>query len=181
MIAKLVKKSNQSIVTLEEAKEHLKILHAYEDLYLNSLLYVVTDTLENELEKDLVDTEYVFAIFDQVEEGEQIMFPNSPIVEVKEVLVYNDSTLIESGVAYTSTDEYITFSALPETYTRIEINYKKGYESVDDIPTAIKQAALLTLTDLYLHRGSIVVGKTVIHLQKTVDRLLQPYRKVRFI
>ncbi|WP_215225859.1 head-tail connector protein [Echinicola shivajiensis] len=181
MIAKLTKKSNQSIVTLDEAKEHLKILHTHEDLYLNSLLYVVTDTIENELEKDLVDTSYTFSIFEEVEVNENILFPNSPIVAIESVKFFDNSTEIVSGFTYSNSDEYITFSELPSDYTRIEITYKKGYEDVDDIPTAIKQAALLQLTDLYLLRGSIVIGKTVIHLNKTVDRLLQPYRKVRFI
>ncbi|NHE57959.1 head-tail connector protein [Cyclobacterium plantarum] len=180
MIAKLSKKSNQTILSLEDAKEHLRILHSHEDLYLNSLLYVVTDTLENELDSDLVDTEYVFSIYEKVKVNESILFPNPPIVQVKEVKVYNDTTLIESGISYTNSDEYIVFSELPLEFTRIEITYKKGYEDKDDIPKAIKQAALLFLTDLYMNRGSIVIGKTVFHLEKTIDRLIQPYRKVKF-
>jgi uncharacterized phiE125 gp8 family phage protein len=182
MVARLVKKSNQNIVSLEEAKEHLRVLHTHEDMYIDSLLQVITDSIENDLDKDLVDTDYVFAIFDKVVVGEEIYFPNSPIYNVTSVQFLNGTTAVSSSLfEYTSSDEYIKFSLLPEEYSRINITYKKGFEDSADLPQAIKQAALILLSDLFTFRGSLVIGKTVVHLDKVVQRLLQPYKQVRFL
>lgn len=181
MIAKVIKKNNQTINSLEEAKQHLRILHTHEDIYIYSLLQVVTDSVENELDKDLVDTEYTLSIYEKIDVNEEIYFPNSPIYNVIDVKVYNGNTVIDSiEYSYINSDEYIKFSNLPESYTRIEITYKKGFENADDLPTAIKQAGLILLTDLYQFRGSLIVGKSIVSLDKTLQRLLQPYKQVRF-
>lgn len=182
MVAKLLKKSNQTIVSLEQAKEHLRILHTHEDMYINNLLVVVTDSIEAELDKDLVDTEYTLFIYDAVELNEEIHFPNSPIYNVLDVKFYNGITLIDPiNYEFSNTDEYIKFTSLPLDYTKIEIVYKKGFENTDDLPSTIRQASLIMLTDLYQYRGSFVVGKSLVSLDKTLQRLLQPYKQVRFL
>ncbi len=182
MIANLVKKTNETIVSIEEAKQHLRILHTHEDFYLNSLLSVITTSIENELDKDLVDTLYQLSIFSKVNEGDEIYFPNAPIYNVTQVVVKNGNTVIDStDYEYSNSDEYIKFSLLPSEYTSILISYKKGFENSLDLPTPIKQAALLMLSDLYLYRGSIIVGKTVMILEKSIQRLLQPYRNIKFM
>lgn len=180
MVANLIRKSNEVIVSLSEAKEHLRILHTHEDFYISALLGVITTSIENELDRDLVDTEYKLSIFSKVAVGEQIHFPNPPVYSVTKVEVFNESTLIEAGVTYTNSDEYFTFTALPETYTSINITYKKGFENAADVPTPLKQAALLMLSDLYLFRGSLVIGKSVVVLERTIQRLIQPYKNVNF-
>lgn len=181
MVARLVKKNNQTIVSLEQAKEHLRILHTYEDIYIDSLLQVVTDSVEQELDKDLVDTDYILYVYDKVEINEEIHFPNSPIYNVTEIKIYNRNTLIDSTeYSFTNSDEYIKFDVLPNDYTKIEITYKKGFENADDLPTPIKQAGLILLTDLYQYRGSLIIGKSVVSLDKTLQRLLQPFKQIRF-
>jgi uncharacterized phiE125 gp8 family phage protein len=180
MVANLIRKNNQTIVSLSDAKSHLRILHSHEDFYIGALLSVITASIENELDRDLVDTEYKLSIFSQVAVGEQIMFPNSPVYSVTDVQFFNGATEIEEGFAYTNSDEYIVFSELPAEYTSIVITYKKGFENAADVPTPIKQAALLMLSDLYLFRGSLVIGKSVVVLEKTIQSLLQPYKNVNF-
>ncbi|MDR7130692.1 putative phiE125 gp8 family phage protein [Algoriphagus sp. 4150] len=182
MIAKVIKKSTQTIINLSEAKDHLRILHNYEDLYINTLLSVVTDSIENELDRDLVDTTYQFAIFDKLVENENILFPNAPIYNVTDVKFFNDQTEIDSSeFEFSFSDEYIKFSLLPSDYTHLQITYKKGIEDSDDLPEAIKQAAKIMLTDLYQFRGTLVIGKSVVNLHKVVQRLLQPYKNVSFL
>ena len=182
MIAKLVKKSNETIVSLEEAKAHLIILHTNEDFYINSLLGVITTSIENNLDKDLVDTSYQLSIYSQVAVNEEVYFPNSPIYNVTGVIVKNNDEVIDSELySFSFTDEYVKFNLLPDSYTSIDITYKKGFESSDDLPTPIKQAALLMLSDLYLYRGSIIVGKSIMILEKSIDALLRPYKNVKFM
>ncbi|ERM82383.1 hypothetical protein P872_18480 [Rhodonellum psychrophilum GCM71 = DSM 17998] len=181
MLAKLVKKSTETIINLNEAKEHLKILSSHEDLYINGLLDVVTASIESDLDKDLVDTHYIFQIFDKININEELHFPNTPIYKVEEVKVYEGTNIISNtAYSYSNSDEYIKFDLLPENYSRIDIKYKKGFESSIDLPTPIKQAAKIMLTDLYLYRGTIIIGKSVITLDKTVQRLLQPYKNISF-
>lgn len=181
MIANLLRKSNETLVTLSDAKEHLRILHAHEDFYISTLLGVITTSIENELDKDLVDTEYQLSIFSKVGVGEEIYFPNPPVYNVINVKIFNEGTEITEGFDFTNSDEYIKFSELPEHFTSIVITYKKGFESADDVPAPIKQAALLMLSDLYLFRGSLVIGKSVVVLEKTIQSLLRPYKKVNFV
>ena len=182
MVAKLIKKSNETIVGLEEAKAHLRILHTNEDFYLNSLLGVITTSIENNLDKDLVDTTYSLYIYSAIAIGEEIHFPNSPIYNVTGAIIKDRETVIASAeYSYTFTDEYIKFISLPANYTSIEVVYKKGFESSEDLPTPIKQAALLMLSDLYLYRGSIIVGKSIMILEKSIAALLRPYQNVKFM
>ncbi len=182
MVAKLIKKSNQTLVSLDEAKAHLRILHNSEDFYLNALLDVVTTAIENHLDKDLVDTQYSFYLYSKVGLGEEIHFPNSPIYSVSSVVIKHGETLVDaSEYSYTYTDEYISFDSLPDDYTELVINYRKGFESSEDLPTPIKQAALLMLSDHYLYRGSIIVGKSLVVMEKSIDALLRPYRNVKFM
>lgn len=182
MVAKLIRKSNETIVSLEEAKAHLRILHSNEDFYLNSLLGVITTSIENNLDKDLVDTTYSLYIYSAVTIGEEIHFPNNPIYNVTEVIIKDGETVIDSAeYSYTFTDEYIKFNSLPASYSSIETVYKKGFESSEDLPTSIKQAALLMLSDLYLYRGSIIAGKSIMILEKSIDALLRPYKNVKFM
>ncbi|SIS88615.1 head-tail connector protein [Belliella pelovolcani] len=181
MIAKVVKKSNETLIQLEEAKQHLRILHNHEDIYIYSLLQVVTDTIENELDKDLVDTEYTLSIFENIKENEEIYFPNSPIYSIVDVKFFNGNNVIDSQeYNYINSDEYLKFTLLPSLYTSIQIVYKKGFESSNDLPSTIKQAGLILLTDLYQYRGSLIVGKSIVSLDKTLQRLLQPYKQIRF-
>ncbi len=182
MIAKVVKKSNQTLISLNEAKDHLRILNNFEDVYINALLSVVTESIENELDRDLVDTEYQFLIYEKVEVNESIYFPNSPIYNVIEVKFFNDLIEIDSSeFDYSFSDEFISFSQLPESYTSIKITYKKGIEDSEDLPDGIKQASKIMLTDLYQFRGTIILGKSVVNMDKVVQRLLQPYKKVKFL
>jgi uncharacterized phiE125 gp8 family phage protein len=181
MIIKENKKSNQRILTLQEAKEHLRILHHHEDFYIDSLLYVITTTIENELDKDLVDTQYQMNIYNKIGINEEVYFSNAPVVLVESVVLKIGSTIIDPSLySYVNSDEYIKFITLPEDFTEIIITFKKGFESYEDIPAPIKQAAKLLLSDLYQFRGTIVVGKSVFIIEKAIQRLLQPYRRVSF-
>lgn len=182
MIAKVIKKSNQNLISLEDAKDHLRILNSYEDVYINTLLSVVTESIENELDRDLVDTEYQFLIYEKVQINESIYFVNAPIYNVIDVKFFDGLNEVDSNnFEFNFTDEFIKFSMLPEVYTSIKIIYKKGIEDSDDLPDGIKQAAKIMLTDLYQFRGTIILGKSVINLDKVVQRLLQPYKNVKFL
>ena len=98
-------------MSLEQAKSHLRITTAHEDFYINSLLDVVTTTLENELGVDLVDTDYVFRIYDKLKVNEPVLFPNSPVFGVSCTIKngYEDT----EEFAFSASDETITFSDLP--------------------------------------------------------------------
>jgi hypothetical protein len=133
------------------------------------------------LGKDLVDTDYVLSIFESIAVSDTVYFSNPPIVKIEQIQFFNSDTLLEEAASYSLSDESLVFDSVPEVFTRLEVTYKRGYEDKEDVPVAVKQAALLVLTDLYLNRGTFVLGKSVVHLQKTVDRLLQPYRKIKFV
>jgi len=59
----------------------------------------------------------------------------------------------------------------------IKVTYVAGYgDSADDVPGPILSAMLLKISDLYEHRGTVVVGAAVNYLQDAVDSLLRQYQ-----
>lgn len=59
----------------------------------------------------------------------------------------------------------------------IKIEFVCGYgDSGNDVPAPIKAAILLRITDMYEHRGEVIVGLTTSRIQGAVDALLRQYR-----
>jgi uncharacterized phiE125 gp8 family phage protein len=177
MYTELIKISNQNILTLAEAKNHLRITTTHEDNYINSLLDVITETIENEIQQDLVDTDYIFKMVGAVPVDTDIIFPFSPVFNVS-VKIYNGEEEIINNFSYSVSSERINFDLLPLEFDRVEVKFKKEYRDKANVQKAIKQAGLLLLTDLFQFRSTFIVGKSIVQIQNTVNRLLQPYKKV---
>lgn len=59
----------------------------------------------------------------------------------------------------------------------IKVTYVAGYgDTAADVPEGIRSAMLLKISDLYEHRGAVVVGAAVNYLNAAVDSLLRPYQ-----
>jgi len=63
----------------------------------------------------------------------------------------------------------------------IRIRFTAGYGLAPAVPEGIKQALLLMLSDLYEHRGSIVIGLSVAYIDRAIDNLLAKYRMNRIL
>jgi len=58
----------------------------------------------------------------------------------------------------------------------IKVTYVAGYgDTAADVPEGIRSAILLKISDLYEHRGTVVIGASVNYLNAAVDSLLRQY------
>lgn len=63
-------------------------------------------------------------------------------------------------------------------WNAVSITYDVGWATPDDVPSPIKQAMLLLVSQMYEHRTPEVAG-VLSAVQFTIDNLLQPYRLLR--
>jgi len=63
----------------------------------------------------------------------------------------------------------------------IQIEYACGYGAAgSDVPSKVRSAMFLKLTDLYEHRGEIVIGASVGRLHDAAESLLRQCRDWTF-
>lgn len=159
-----------SVVTLQEAKEHLQVDADY--------------TLTDELIQGFLDTaqawcEQYTGISFSVQEFVKVAAGRrtelmSPVVSIQSVKGMDDDVT----VAYAQVNNIIHTSCY-NLYNPAVIKYTAGYEP-EKLPAPIKTAIKMMVADLYQNRQSYgVVDKgSVIQLPVGVKDLLQPYSRV---
>lgn len=184
-------------VTLTEAKLHLRLAttatlaEAYtsEDDLLNDLIQAAREQVERYLERSLV-TQTRTLYLQEWPDGDTLTLPYPPLQSVTGVYYWVDEAVAESTV--TSTDYDVITGTEPgklvltsdaswptdtlRPATPIRVVYVAGYGVGTNIPSAIKSAIKLTLSDLYEHRGEVVIGVSATRIPEALDRLLATYR-----
>ena len=183
-------------VSLLEAKLHLRLattpdaalLYTQEDDLLVSLLTAACDIVESETGRQMVSgsrTEYL----EDWPAGSYIELPSPPLVSVEDIYYYADGDAVETTVdsstydvdvrsepgriVLASGESWPTDSLRPAMPIRIV--YTAGYGEPSAVPEPLRCAVKLLLTDLYEHRGEVVVGAAVARID-AVRSLLDPYR-----
>lgn len=173
-------------VTLQEAKDHLRISGSSEDTLITNLIYAARVQVENYLNRALI-TQTWDVFYDEWKN--EMLLPYPPVQSVTSVKYYDlncvQQTLSASNYwAVTQADpgsivrKYET--SWPELqYGRpsaIVVRIVAGYGDADVIPEPIKHAIKILLTDLYENRGSVVVGTNVTRNWKFVVDLIHQYK-----
>ncbi len=194
-------------VSLDEAKLHLRITHGDDDSFLTTLLQTAASIAETAVGLALINRRYLLSLdawpgtspdgwWDGVREGadlrtarNELVLPRPPLVEVHEILVYD-----ENGNAETfSPENYFTDTlGLPgrvvlkagvaapvpgRNSAGISISYTAGYGTKpDDMPVALKQGIKQLVAHLYEHRGDDD-GRAL--QQSGAGALFQPFRLMR--
>lgn len=182
------------IISLSEAKLHLRVEHDADDTLIAALVQAVTDYLDAEhgiLGRALITQRWALSLSG---------FPTErlialPVVRVRSVVsvTYYDSdnvqqTLPSESYTLIVNDERAAIylpsgSDWPDTYDRpdaVTVTYNAGYgDEASDVPQAIKQAALLLIGNFYENREAVVVGQSTADLPFGVSMLLQPFRTSR--
>ncbi|WP_103728924.1 head-tail connector protein [Novosphingobium sp. HII-3] len=178
----------EPVVTLEEAKAHLRVRHSAEDDLILSYIDAATGTIDGPdgwlgraLGRQTLEIRYpAFGTCGW------IALPYPPAVEV-ESIQYVDA----AGEAATlDPDQYELSGAMirpvwPHSFPAaawrgaagetVRIRWTAGY---DTLPAPIRAAILLMVGDLYAFRETAVVGATSadVPMSLTVQRLLSPFR-----
>lgn len=179
-----------TIITLAEAKIHLRVGDNGDDAYITSLIFAAQNIIENYCNISLMQRS-VIQTCDTWKDTEILLISppaNSGAVSLTSVQYYNTAnslttdTLTNYILDNGSTPPRLELKqdkTYPTTYERngaIRITYLCGQIAVNRIPLALKQAALIFVGQFYENRQIDIVGRTVGTIPTAAKFLMEPYR-----
>lgn len=172
-------------ITLQEAKDHLRVDDDLEDALISELIFTARSWCEQFLLRDLITQTQLLYIDGFDCQSIDIKANLQGVTTVK----YLDSDGVQQTLADT---EYVVDtvstvgrimlaygSAWPATYPElnaVEIEFDVGYGLAIDVPAPIRSAMLLLVGHYYLNRESVTVGVSVVETPQAVPMLLDFYR-----
>ena len=181
-------------VTLEEAKRHLRLAvsaaqasgYSEEDEWFERSIVAARRMVEQELGRVLI-TQTWDVYYDMWPSNRFIELPYPPLVSAAVTYRLKDDTgydntftdiitdiIEEPGRIVLAADEYWPSGTLyPVNPIKVEIVC--GYGVASDVPSGIRSAILLKLSDLHEERGDTLIGPSFKNLG-AMDSLLQQYR-----
>ena len=174
-------------VTLQEAKDHLRVVFDDEDAYIGGLIAAARTMLEGRIHRALVPQTVTFtaAAFDYY----GMKLPRTPYLGELAVeyvdaagtlgpldpAAYYLDTTVEPARIYPAPG--LTFPATSTLDQRaVRITYQAGYASPADVPASLKQWILLAIGTLYEHRATVAAGVSIATLPEDfMQWLWQPY------
>lgn len=185
-------------VTLQEAKDHLRINANDDDAYIKVLITAAREQAEDYLHRALINQTWklylsAFPFDTRGEFPEAIIVPKPPLSSVTSI-TYTDTdgasqTVSSSDYSVdTVSEEGRITPAWGETWpssraipNAVIVTFVAGYGSgASSVPARIKQGMLLVIGDMFEHRETLVIGTTTAKLLQTAETLWSPYRVERF-
>ena len=182
-------------VTLSEAKAHLRLAvtpaeasaYSAEDDWFTRAIATARTAVELELGRVLI-TQTWYAYFDKWPSGRFIELSYPPLISVTAVKYREEddtgydetlSTVVtdivsEPGRIVLDVDEYWPTETLYPV-NPIQVEFVCGYGAASAVPSGIKSAILLQISDLHEERGDVLIGPSSKNLGAR-DALLQQYR-----
>lgn len=182
-------------VTLEEAKQHLRVDSTDEDALIQTLIAASTDAVEQFTGRKLVPQvwDVYFPAFTP-----ELELPFPPIIAINEIeylssdntpTILPDSNYSFRGASMNGVIFPVDGTSYPDTYVSwnaVRVQITCGYtptspnsptELASGVPASLKCAILLILGDLYQNReGGALVNGASYEVNPTVSRLMIPYR-----
>jgi uncharacterized phiE125 gp8 family phage protein len=170
----LLQGSEIALVSLEEAKNHLRLDHSYDDEYLLSLIQTATDYVENYLKKSVMAKLWKLVGTPEIRADglSYLKLPNFPILEIISVKrIHRESSQVIKRYCLEQK------KAQPEICiygdgSPIEVVYRAGYgNQPKHIPPSVFQSVLIIAAEMYENR-------TILPMENNnlVQALLAPYR-----
>lgn len=178
-------------ITRTEAKAHLNVTSSTKDGYIDSLITTVRRGVERYLKRALI-TQTWKVYYNNWDNCLKIPFPKlQSVTHVK----YRDLEGVEQTLP--TTQYWVTNTEDPGSIVRaygvtfpelqygrpdsIEIQFVAGYGLAADVPDDIKHAMKLWLTDLFDHRGEVVIGPAGVNrIPGHIKNLIHDYRIYSF-
>lgn len=170
----LLQGSEIALVSLEEAKNHLRLDHSYDDDYLLRLIQTATDYVENYLGKSLLSKIWMLVGTPEIRSDglSYLKLPNAPILEiisVKRIQKENKQTIKRYCLEQKKTQPEICIYG---DGSSIEVIYRAGHgDKPKCVPAGISQAVLILMAEMYERRTVLSVENS-----NLVQALLAPYR-----
>jgi uncharacterized phiE125 gp8 family phage protein len=173
------------MITIEQAKVHLRVEHDEENALITSLIAAAFRYIENRTGQVFDQRDGIVMTADRLPKGSEGMeLQWTPVRSVTEVSYLDPEgvrTVLEASAL--DVEKRGVYPVLyPDTETSwpahrpqrgsIQITFNAGYE---EFPADVGAAALLIIGHLYEHRESVVIGTIPGELPMGVEMLLAPY------
>lgn len=178
-------------VTTTEAKSHLRVDISDDDTLIGSLITAAREYCEIYTGRSFATRTYRA---DLAGFADEIWLPYGPVISIESVKYY-DTASPSVQQTWAATNYQLFYNVLERAYgvsfpsvgvrpDAVQITYRAGYvdgasPEVATIPTAIKQAMLLMIGDLYENREAQVLYPGQILANPTYQVLLNAYRVYR--
>lgn len=171
-----------SVVTLLDAKAHLRVLESDDDLYIQDLLDAAEAQAEDITSRYLSEKSSEFFL---LEKQEIFELPKSPLVAVDTIEYFSDASeqyevLDASFYSVNATREPaqvkldLSIEMNIDAFHPLKVSYRAGYAA---LPAPLKQWILMRVATMYENREEIVVGPGVANVQSNYnDFLISKYR-----
>lgn len=194
MTVRLIIPTDLEPVTLQEAKDHLRIEHALDDSTILTLISAARQYVEQICWRSLMPETWELSL-DGFPAGGELELPKGNLVAVNFVRV-NDADGIEQTI---DPSQYVVDinsvpgrlrlgygASWPSTraqWDAVRIEYDVGWDFDAGVwagPRPLKQAVLLLVSQMYEHRTPEVVGTIVSSVSFAAEALMAPYRLFRY-
>jgi uncharacterized phiE125 gp8 family phage protein len=177
-------------VTIAEAKAHLRLDGASEDVLVASLILTARLHVEGALGLALINQTWMH-VLDRWPPAASVDIPIAPLQAVTAVRVRDAAgaaTLLPPTsylVDIASMPPRLVWNnAAPVTPGRvangIEIDLSVGFgATAASVPAPLKHAVLMLTSHWYEHRDPVEIGSTAARIPDAVSDLIQPFRKIR--
>lgn len=180
-------------MTLQEAKDHLRVDHADDDSYIEPLIKAVREAAETFTGRGFITQTWDLFIHCFPRPGTLLEIPMPPLQSITSIKyidtdgnqqtlassVYTVDANAEMGtvtLAYNQT--WPTIRAIPNA---VEIRFIAGYGSnAEDMPEGIRHGMKMLLGHLYERRETTIVGVPITAVPQAYEWLLNPYTVTRF-
>lgn len=167
MYNRIISQSNlDTLVTLDEAKAQCRVTHTFDDDYISALIGVAAEMAQSYTNRILTPDTTVTSFVESYQ-GSQIQLFSGNVTSIDEVVIDDsDEPVEEEDYSFNEITQKLTVSL---TYSNLKITYKCGYQN---IPLAVKQAMLMTISTLYNSREDFIIGSQVTELPLKATVLL---------
>lgn len=188
----LITPPTEEPITLQEAKNHLRVDTNDDDMLITALIRAAREHAEAITRRSFITQIWEMSL-DNWPEGMELIIPFPPLQSVISVK-YLDSagiehifdadkyivdTLNEPGRIVLKNYNYCWPTDILQPADSIYIQFKAGYGTAAEVPQSIKQAMLLMIGHWYENREATISES--IQLPLAVEALLWPYRILRWL
>jgi uncharacterized phiE125 gp8 family phage protein len=182
------------VVTLAEAKAHLRVEHGEEDTLITTYLQAAINRLDGFagiLGRCLITQSWRVDTYDvPPDDTIRLLFPDVSAVSIAYVDPDGATQTLDAAVYHLVHDamggrvDLAHGASWPATAIRpdaVRVTVTAGYgATAAAVPHPIKAAILLMVADLYRNRETVTIGvsSAAIPMSMTVDALIAPYRRV---
>lgn len=175
-------------VTLQQAKDHLRVDDDLEDALIIELIKTARDHVEAIIHGPIITQ--TWALYNDMFDGVVQLKPQLQSVQSIKYIDCNGAQQVLADTEYDVDDTAVVGTVYPRygkewpdtrnQINAVEIEFVAGYGVADDVPSSIKSAILLLVGHWFVNRESVIVGVSPTETPMAVEALLNPYTVIYF-